>query len=151
MRMDVREIVCGAIFLILGAFFALHSVFNLRIGQAFSMGPGYFPVLLGSLLAMLGLAITFGGFGRTGAPVMRSSLRGTLLVCLAVLVFAFCVRGLGLLPTMLAASFAAGLAPRGVRWRSALAVSVGLTAFSILIFVVGLRLPYALIGPWLRF
>lgn len=151
MRMDAREIVCGAIFFGLGAFFALHSLFNLRIGQAFSMGPGYFPVLLGGLLAMLGVAIGLGGFGRGGESVAGPPLRGTLLVCLAVLLFAFGVRGLGLLPTMLAASFAAGLAPRGVSWRSALAVSVGITAFTILIFVVGLRLPYALIGPWLRF
>ena len=49
---------CGMIFIALGLFFAVQSL-GLELGTAFRMGPGYFPLLLGVLLALIGAFVMF--------------------------------------------------------------------------------------------
>ncbi len=53
-----RDFFAGLMFLVVGAAFALGAR-SYTVGSAARMGPGYFPMLLGILLAVLGLAIVF--------------------------------------------------------------------------------------------
>lgn len=67
------------------------------------------------------------------------------LVVAAIVVFALAVRGLGLVPTLLIATFLAALAGRR-RAVSAAGVAVSLTVPCVLIFVIALQLRLPLFG-----
>jgi hypothetical protein len=67
----------------------------------------------------------------------------------AVGFFALTVDGLGLLPATFGTGLLAAMARPGTRPLRALAIAVGLTLASWLIFVVLLQLRLALFGDWL--
>lgn len=53
-----KDFFAGLMFTVVGIAFAWGAT-NYSIGQGARMGPGYFPLMLGILLAVLGLVITF--------------------------------------------------------------------------------------------
>jgi hypothetical protein len=53
-----RDFVAGVMFTAVGIAFAWGAT-NYTVGNGARMGPGYFPLMLGVLLALLGLAVTF--------------------------------------------------------------------------------------------
>ncbi len=55
---------CGLMFTVAGIAFAWGAT-NYTVGDAARMGPGYFPLMLGVLMALVGLVITFTALGRT--------------------------------------------------------------------------------------
>lgn len=149
MQTNPRDLAAGALFVAIGAFFALSTTFNLSIGSAFSMGPGYFPVLLGLILIGLGLAIGVTAFTAPAEPLGQVSWRGAGLVTASIVFFALTVRGLGMAPALGGATILAALSSDRNSLLFAIGLSLCLTAFCILVFIVALRLPYPIIGPWL--
>ena len=150
MRLNLKDLAAGALFVAIGAFFTLNAWFNLAVGSAFAMGPGYFPILLGLVLIGLGLAIVLSGTRTPASPFGAVSWRGVSLVTASILFFALTVRGLGMAPALGGATILAALSTNRNSPTFAVVVSLCLTTLSILIFVYALRLPYAVIGPWLR-
>jgi hypothetical protein len=149
MRLNLRDLAAGALFIAIGSFFALSAFLNLSIGRALSMGPGYFPVLLGLILIGFGLAIAITGVATPAAPFGQISWRGVGLVTASIVFFALTVRGLGMAPALGGATLLAALSTDRNSPLVAIGLSLGLTAFCLLAFIVALRLPYAIIGPWL--
>jgi hypothetical protein len=116
------------------------------------MGPGYFPLLAGGIVAALGLAIVVKGLvAGEMLSFGRIPWRAVTAIVLAVVFFGFTVRRLGFVPTSAVTALLTTLASARVRLLTAVAVAAGLTAASTLIFVVGLQLRIPLWGPWLRF
>ena len=114
------------------------------------MGPGYFPILLGLILIGFGLAIAICGARRIRRRRSGSvSWRGVGLVTASIVFFALTVRGLGMAPALGGATMLAALSTDRNSPLFAIVLSLCLTAFCILVFVFALRLPYAVIGPWL--
>jgi hypothetical protein len=155
MRLNRRDLAAGALFMAIGAFFTLNAWFNLAVGSAFAMGPGYFPILLGLVLIGLGLAIALAGSRAPASPFGTVSFgavswRGVSLVTASILFFALTVRGLGMAPALGGATILAALSSDRNSPAFALVVSLCLTTASVLIFVYALRLPYPVIGPWLN-
>ena len=115
------------------------------------MGPGYFPLVLGGLLALLGvLIIGKGVVVGLGEPIGVVPWRSVVLLVVAVIFFAATIRGLGLVPTLFVTTLLAALAGRrtGIGW--AIVIAAGLTALSVVIFVLALQLRLPLLGPWVR-
>ena len=52
-----KDFFAGLMYLVVGGAFAI-GAFNYNVGTAARMGPGYFPMLLGILLSVIGLLIT---------------------------------------------------------------------------------------------
>jgi Tripartite tricarboxylate transporter TctB family len=149
MHTNLRDLAAGALFVAIGSFFALSAFLNLSIGSAFSMGPGYFPILLGLILIGLGVAIAVTALTAPAAPLGPVSWRGVGLVTASIVFFALTVRGLGMAPSLGGATILAALSTDRNSPLVAILLSLCLTAFCILVFVVALRLPYPIIGPWL--
>ena len=145
-----RDFVCGLVFVAIGLFFALKAWLQLRIGSAVAMGPGFFPLALGLVLLAFGAVICLGSHTAIGGAPRPIGWRGISLIALAVLTFALTVRPLGMLPSLFAATMIAAFAPRQARLVPALALGTVLTAFNIGVFVFALRLPYPIIGEWLK-
>jgi len=145
---DPASLLCGAIFIGFGVFFAVQSL-GLEIGNAFRMGPGYLPLILAGILIVLGLVIVVQGFGSKDEETQHIAWRGMLFILPAPIFFGLTVRDLGFVPAIFCTALIASFASARMRPLHALAVSAAVTVFSTSVFVKGLGLPFVLFGPWL--
>ena len=112
------------------------------LGTAARMGPGYFPVLVGALLVVVGLVVAARGVTAKSERLKRLAIGPVALVLAAVLLFAVTIEKLGLVIALLAVVVVGYLA--NARWRPLELVLLAgvLTAASVLIFYYGLKLPF---------
>jgi hypothetical protein len=147
---DRANVLCGAIFIAFGLFFAIKST-GLEIGTAFRMGPGYFPLVLASLLIVLGLVIAVRSVRVAGEPIGALAWRGMLFILPTPILFGLTVRGLGFVPSIFLTAFVASFASRRMGVVMALALSAAVTVFCTAVFSYALGLPFQRFGPWLSF
>jgi hypothetical protein len=145
----IKDILAGVAFAAIGLAFAVGAA-SYEIGTTLRMGPGYFPLVLGGLLVLLGIGIAVKGFvAGEGGAVGPIPWKAIVLVVAAVLFFGLTVRGLGLVPSLFVTTLLAGLAGQRPGLVMPLLIAAGLTILSALIFVVVLALRLPLIGPWI--
>jgi hypothetical protein len=132
----------GVVFLVVGLAFAIGAT-EYRMGTSARPGPGYFPLGLGALLAVVGLIVLVGALGhepdgqeRISPPVWRP----LLVVVGAVFAAGFLLPRAGMLITLPLVIVLTALASSEFRLREALGLAAVLTAGSWLLFVVGLKL-----------
>lgn len=149
MQRSAKDILAGATFIVFGIAFVLGAM-SYEIGSPVRMGPGYFPLVVGGLLAVLGIVIIVKPSPEDDpSPLTGPSWRALVLIVGAFIVFGLTVRGLGLAPsTFLAATMASFSSPQ-MRVPTALGLSLVLTIISVLVFVFGLSLRLPLWGPWI--
>eukprot|EP01030_Chromulinospumella_sphaerica_P028638 gene28638-28996_t len=90
---DTTNALCGGILTAVGMFFAWQA-FNLELGTAFRMGPGYFPLVLAVILTLLGIVILVQSTRVEGEPIGPIAVRGMLFILPAPVFFGLTVRGL---------------------------------------------------------
>lgn len=146
-----RDFWSGAVFLGLGIFAALNAV-DYGLGTARKMGPGYFPLALGVILAAIGLALVVRSLvGQREQPLPEFKWAPLTIVTGAVIIFGLIVRGAGLVPAVLLIAVASAGASRRFGLLPALLIGLGASLFSWALFVLALGLPFAAFGPWLHF
>ena len=150
-RRSFPDVLAGGIFVLIGGAFVVGSL-GYELGTPLRMGPGYFPLLVGAIVAALGLAIVLKGL-IAGEVIAFGAIpwRAVAAIVLALLFFGFTVDGLGFVPTSAVTALVTTLASSRVRPLRAVLIAIGLTVASTLIFVVGLQLRIPLWGPWLGF
>jgi Tripartite tricarboxylate transporter TctB family len=140
----------GIIFL----FFGLAAVIiglEYQMGTAGRMGPAYFPSVLGGLLALIGLVGVLRSFVRKGEAVGKFYVKEIVLVLSAVLLFGFLMRGAGLVPATMVLILLSAYASPKFRWGEAVLLAVGLTIFTVAVFVKLLGLPMPMFGSCFGF
>jgi putative tricarboxylic transport membrane protein len=142
-----KDFYCGLLLLAVAAVFAI-GLLDLPLGDAFRMGPGYFPLVLTILLAGLGLVIVVNGLRLEGEPIGTLPTRGILLIVLPIVFFGLTLRGLGLVPALGITVFATTFASRPWNPWLASTTTLLLVIACVAIFVFGLGLPFSLFGPW---
>lgn len=148
-RRALKDVLAGGVFIAFGLAFALGSL-AYDIGSPLSMGPGYVPLALGLLLAALGAGVVVKGIiAASEEPIGGLEWRALVLIVAALLFFGITVRGLGVVPALFGTSLLATFARARTSPPEALAISVGLTILSLLIFVVALGMSLPLVGPWI--
>ena len=148
-RLALRDLLAGGVFIALGVAFAAGSL-AYDIGTPVRMGPGYVPLVLGVVLAGLGVLVIVKGFiAGEGEPIGEVDWRAVILITAALLFFGITVRGLGVVGALFGASLLAALARSQTSIREALVIAVGLTALSVVIFIVALQLRLPLVGTWI--
>ena len=149
MQKALKDLLAGLVFVAFGLAFAV-TAWSYDLGTALRMGPGYFPLVLGGMLVLLGALIVVEGFiAGEGEAIGAVPWRGLVLLTAAVLFFGFTVRGLGLAPSLFVTVLLAAFSSHRTTIVSALAMAFGLTAFCIVVFVKALGMPVPLLGPWL--
>ena len=139
-------------FVSVGAAFAIGAT-NYSIGSGARMGPGYFPLMLGVLLGILGLGVILGSLTvdtADGEPIGRIAWKPLLLIIGANLVFGLMLGGLpsigvpamGLIVAIYALVVVASLAGSSFRMKSALILATILAVGSYLVFILGLSLQF---------
>jgi hypothetical protein len=115
-----------------------------NVGTALRMGPGYFPMVIGGLVAVLGLVLLVRSLKLEGPPVPRIHLRPILFVVIASVAYGYLLRPLGLVLSTMAVVVVSAYAGHEFRLREVLILAVALALFSVLVFVYALGLPFQL-------
>ena len=148
LSIDPTNGACGAIFIAVGLFFGYQSL-GQEMGNAFRMGPGYFPLVLSGILTLLGAIIVVQATRVTGEPVGQIAWRGMIFILPAPIFFGLTVRGLGFVPALFFTALIAAFASQRMRPGTALVVALALTIFSTIVFSYALGLPFQRFGPWI--
>ena len=146
MQRDYYDLLGGGALAALGLGVAAYSGAHYDFGTLRQMGPGFFPVVLGGLLAGLGLIVALPAWRRQ-TEARPFDLPEAVAALGAILVFALTMNRLGLiLATALAVLIATLPAARpGALWRLVLAGVV--TVLVWLVFKVALAMTIPL-WPW---
>jgi hypothetical protein len=165
-----KDFLAGLVFLAFGLAAIAIADRDYPMGTAMRMGPGNFPVALGGILGLFGIylaarglwqwagaareakeaALDFVKGDRGPAPVAWSwreaawGSRAVACIVASMLAFGFLMPRLGLVPALVAMFFVAALGGREFRWRQVLVLAVLMTALAVGVFVVLLKLPFAL-------
>ncbi len=148
LRRTRKDLIAGVIFVGFGGLFALGAT-GFDFGDPVRPGPGFYPLVVGALLVVLGIAIIArSAVEDEEGPLTPPSWRAVILIVGGLVVFALTVRGAGLVPATFLATVLASLASRATSPIGAVVMAAGLTALSVLIFVVALSLRLPLLGTW---
>jgi hypothetical protein len=110
------------------------------LGSAARMGPGYFPRVLGILLMILGSVLAVRALRTDGPKIPAWHWKPTLIVLGSVVLFGQIVPTVGLaLSTIVLIVLASSASPE-FRWKESLVVAVLLSALSVGVFIIGLKL-----------
>ena len=126
---------------------------NYNVGTGARMGPGYFPLYLGILLAILGAVITAKSLAvetLNGDKIGKWAWRPLFFVILANVVFGILLAGLptfgipamGLIVAIYALVFIASIAEVGWKFKATFILATALAVGSYLAFVLALKLQF---------
>ena len=142
----------GLMFMAAGIAFAWGAT-NYTVGEGSRMGPGYFPLMLGILLTVIGLFVAFQALvveTEDGEPVGRWAWKPLFFIIAANLVFGLCLGGLpkiglpamGLIVGIYALTFIAALAGEEFKAKEVAVLATALAVGSYLAFIVLLKLQF---------
>jgi len=147
-----KDFFSGLMFMAVGIAFAWGAT-TYKVGDGARMGPGYFPLMLGVLLAILGAVITFKamvveteGGDRIGAWAWKP----LFFIISANLIFGVLLGGLpsfkipamGLIVGIYALTFIAAMAGEEFKFKEVLILATVLAIISYLAFIVLLKLQF---------
>lgn len=144
-----RDFAAGIMFLAIGVGFAVGAT-TYSFGVSARPGPGYFPLLLGIILAGLGAIVLFKALvieSEGGDPIGALTPKPLILVLGAVILFGFVLPLGGMVVAVPLLIIVASLAGDEFHWPSALIMSAVLTLFSWLVFSKGLGLTIPILPP----
>ncbi len=137
-----QDFFSGLMFLVVGLAFA-YGATDYSMGAAARPGPGYFPLILSVLLAILGAIVVFTSLTievEGGDPVGHIAWRPLIVIVVAITLFGALLPRLGLVITVPVLIVVVSWAGEEFKWLGVAINSVVLTVFSWLVFVKGLGL-----------
>ncbi len=147
-----KDFFSGLMFMGVGMAFAWGAG-TYSIGSGARMGPGYFPLVLGVLLAILGIAITFTALvveTEDGDKVGKFAWKPLFFIIAANLVFGACIGGLpliglkplGLIVGIYLLTYIASHAGEEHNFKEVAVLATILAALSYVAFIVLLKLQF---------
>ncbi len=147
-----KDFFSGLMFMGIGVAFAWGAV-TYSVGTGARMGPGYFPLCLGVLMAILGAAITFKSLVVEtvgGDKIGKWAWKPLIFIILANLVFGVLLGGLpsiglpamGMIAAIYAVTFISSMAETGWRFKPTFILATVLAVGSYIAFVLALKLQF---------
>lgn len=143
-RNDVMEISVGLFFVILGLAMFFYARSHYDLGELGQMGPGFFPSILGIIMAILGGIISVSGIG-VPTKARDLSLRPTVLITFSVIAFALMIETLGGLIAIFALVYISSFAENKLSWLKKLILFVVLFVIALVIFKIALGMNFRII------
>ena len=136
-------------FVVLGVLFMILSR-QYQMGTAAKMGPGYFPTVLGGILAVLGLMIVASAFSKSNpeARLAKVGWRELFLLLLGVALFAVLLPKLGMVVSIWILIFVSALASHEFSFKETFISAIALSVLGWGVFAKGLELQMAV---WPKF
>lgn len=147
-----KDFASGVMFMVVGAAFAWGAT-KYNLGTGARMGPGYFPLMLGVLLAIFGLVITFNALviERVGGDkIGKWAWKPIGYIIGANLLFGLCLGGipaiglksLGLIVGIYVCTFVSSMAEPGWKVKNTFILATGLAILSYLAFIKLIKLQF---------
>lgn len=147
-----KDFFSGLMFMGVGVAFAWGAT-SYNVGTGARMGPGYFPLYLGLLMAILGGAITFKALvveTIDGDKIGKWAWKPLFFIILANLVFGVLLGGLpsiglpamGMIAAIYALTFIASMAEQGWKFKATFILATVLAVGSYVAFVMALKLQF---------
>lgn len=147
-----KDFFAGLLFMVVGIGFAWGAT-NYQIGTSARMGPGFFPLMLGIILTILGGIVVFQALvveTPDGNPVGKVAFRPLLYIIGANMLFGILLGGIpsmgvpamGLIVAIYALVIVAARGGTEFRWGEVLILATLLAVGSYLAFVYGLNLQF---------
>ena len=147
-----KDFFSGLVFVVVGVAYAIGAT-NYKIGEGARMGPGYFPLMLGVLLAILGVVVIFKAMvveTMDGDKVGRIAWKPLFFIIAANLAFGVLLGGLpsikfpsfGLIVAIYALVPIAALAGDEFKLKEVLVLATILAAASWVAFIWALKLQF---------
>lgn len=146
MKLTIRDsggFVAGLLFLSVGLG-AIGIASGYTIGTPLHMGPGYFPIAVGTLLVLVGVVSVLRALVVTTIGAERIALRPLAVIAAAVVVFAGAIDRIGLVPAVFVSALLACAAGPKPRIMEACVIAACLSIMAAGIFFYGLKLPFSL-------
>ena len=148
-----KDFFSGLMFMGVGVAFAWGAT-TYKVGEGARMGPGYFPLMLGVLMAILGIAITFKSLVVEtvgGDKIGKWAWKPLVYIIAANLLFGVFLGGLpsiklpamGLIAGIYVLTFVASMAENGWKIKNTFILATVLAAGSYIAFVLVLKLQFA--------
>lgn len=137
-----RDFWSGVMFIAVGIAFAVGAG-NYSLGTSARPGPGYFPLGLSIIMALLGAIVLFKSLTietEGGDPIGSIAWRPLVVVVASIVAFGVLLPRMGLFFTVPVTIIMVSFASEEFRWVGVLINAVVLTIFAWLVFVVGLGL-----------
>ena len=147
-----KDFFSGLMFMGIGVAFAWGAT-TYSVGEGARMGPGYFPLMLGILMTILGIFITFKALVievEGGDKIGQWAWKPLIFIILANLIFGVLLAGLpviklpafGMIVAIYALTFIASMAEAGWKFKTTFILATVLAVGSYLAFVVLLKLQF---------
>ena len=147
-----KDFFAGLMFMGLGVAFAWGAT-NYKVGTAARMGPGYFPLMLGILLALIGVLLAFKALvveTEDGEKIGTWAWRPWFYIIGANVAFGIFLVGLpaiklpafGLIVAIYVLVFIASMAMDGAKFKATFIMATVLAVGSYLAFVLALKLQF---------
>ena len=148
-----KDFFSGLMFMGTGVAFAWGAT-TYNVGSGARMGPGYFPLMLGVLMAVLGAVITFKALvveTEGGDKIGKWAWKPLVFIIAANLLFGICLGGLpsikfpamGMIVGIYALTFVSSMAEAGWKVKNTFVLATVLAAGSYVAFVMVLKLQFA--------
>lgn len=137
-----RDLVAGLLLTLGGLGFAGYAFLNLSLGTLQRMGPGLFPLIVGTLITVFGLIVVAGSLN---APERQEpfNIRPFVFVVVGFVLFALTIRPFGLIPASFLLVVTVSASEGTMTYRVLILAGV-LAMVAALIFVAGLQVPVPL-------
>ena len=138
-----RDFWSGMMFVAIGILFVFLSR-QYQLGTAAKMGPGYFPTVLGGLLAVIGAITAFDSFAKH-QPMLKLERVGwkeLILLLAGIALFATALPKLGVVISIILLITISAIASHEFRLRDTLISIVVLLIMSYFVFIKGLELQF---------
>lgn len=124
---------------------ALSIACTYKVGTLRAMGPGFFPVVLATLMVLIGVAIAF--TRDETVPDMHEpdglqqpEIRGWICIIVGVTAFILLAKPAGMLPATFACVFIAAMGDRTSTWRNSALLAAAVAILGTLLFYYGLQI-----------
>ena len=147
-----KDFFSGLMFMAIGLAFAWGAT-KYSIGVGARMGPGYFPLLLGVMMSILGAVVTFNSLviERVGGDkIGKWAYKPLVFIIAANLIFGVCLGGLpsikvpalGMIVGIYLLTFVASMAEAGWKFKPTFILATVLASMSYVAFVLVLKLQF---------
>ena len=115
-------------------------------GTALRMGPGYFPTVLGGVLALFGLYLLVRSLRSSDVIAGSWSIRALVILPVAFVLFGVLMDRAGFIPALAVLIVGSAAAGPEFRLREVALLTAVLIVFCVVVFIWGLGLPYPLLA-----
>lgn len=135
----------GALMILIGLFAIVQGI-SYKVGSLRMMGSGFFPVALGALMALTGVAIAFSARRAPGEKekARPPEWRGWICITLSIVAFIALGKHGGLVPSTFAIVFISALGDRKNSVINALVLALAMVVVCVVVFWWALQLPFPL-------